>query len=184
MRTKGLPALTNSLGLLLVMVVSCGSAIVGAVDRVVSPQATSKGAVNRSIQRIITETLKEGEGVVNGVKVWRRVPPARKNIEEIRRYGDEAVSALTNRLNAESDRERALVVEFLGLLGGRRIIAPLQTVIQRDDSPSIRILALRWITQAPFSLVSPIIREASRTDVDPGVREEAQKILRLPRPND
>lgn len=166
------------------MLLTCGSVVAKAGHQTKGTQATSKEGLNRSIGRIITETLKEGEGVVNGVKVWRRVPPAKKDIEEIRRYGDEAVSALTNHLNAESDRERALVVEFLGLLGGRRIIPPLQTVIQRDDSPSIRILALRWITQAPFNLVSPIILEAARTDVDWGVREEAQNILGLSRPND
>ncbi len=84
-----------------------------------------------------------------GFKVWRRVPPAKKNVEEIRNYGDEAVSALTNHLNSESDRERALAIEFLGLLSGRRIILPLQKVIRSDNSPSIRILALRWMTQAP-----------------------------------
>ena len=106
------------------------------------------------------------------------VPPAKRNVEEVRRYGDEAVPVLTNYLSTESDRERALAVEFLGLLGGRRIIPPLQRVIQEDTSPTIRILALRWITQAPFNLVSPIIREAATRDLDEQVRKEAQEILK------
>jgi hypothetical protein len=68
-------------------------------------------------------------------------------------------------------------VEFLGLLGGSRIIAPLQKAIKYDSSPDIRILALRWITQAPGNLASPIIRKAATTDPDQRVREEAKSLL-------
>jgi hypothetical protein len=177
MRRNGLPAISNSSALLLLMLLTCGSSVAEAGDRVKSPQTTSKGAVNRSIKRIITETLKEGEGVVNGVKVWRRVPPAQKNIEEIRRYGDEAVAVLTNYLSAESDPERALVVEFLGLLGGSRVLVPLKNVVEKDRSPTLRILALRWLSQVPSNLALPIIRKAARTDVDENVRKAARRIL-------
>jgi|GEM_PF-2048268 len=184
MRTKAIPKISDLLVPLLLVLFTCGSAVSKDSQQIAGSQATAKDAVSKSIERIIRETLKEGEGVVNGVRVWRRVPPAKKNVEEIRRYGDEAVAVLTNHLSAESDRERALAVEFLGLLGGRRIISPLQRVIQDDNSPTIRILALRWITQAPFNLVSPIIREAAIRDLDEQVRKEAQDILRLSRQND
>ncbi len=67
MSTKARPLIKNSLVVLLLRV-CCGSAIADAGDRVKRPQATRKDAVNRSIQRIITETLIEGEGVVNGIQ--------------------------------------------------------------------------------------------------------------------
>jgi hypothetical protein len=184
MRIKGFPAISYSLMLLWLLLLSRSLSVARAGEQMKSPQATSNAAVRKRIASIIAETLREGEGVVDGVKVCRIVPPAKKNIEEIRRYGEEAVKPLTNHLKAESERERAIVVEFLRLLGGRRIVTPLQRVIQSDGSPSIRILALRWITQAPFNLVSPIIREAARTDPDQRVREEAQNLLRPSRSHD
>jgi hypothetical protein len=178
MRKKAIPKISDLLVLLLMVLSTCGYAVSKGHMQTTGSQATAKDAVTKSIERIIRETLKEGEGVVNGVRVWRRVPPAKRNVEELRRFGDDAVPVLTNHLSAESDRERALAVEFLGLLGGRRIIPPLQKVIQEDTSPTIRILALRWITQAPFDLVSPIIREAATRDLDEQVRKEAQEILK------
>ena len=181
MRKKAIPKISDLLVLLLMVLSTSGSAV---SRESMQSTGSQKDAVTKSIERIIKETLKEGEGVVNGVRVWRRVPPAKRNVEEVRRYGDEAVPVLTNHLSAESDRERALAVEFLGLLGGRRIIPPLQRVIQEESSPTIRILALRWITQAPFNLVSPIIREAATRDLDEQVRKEAQEILRSFRSKD
>jgi len=65
------------------------------------------------------------------------------------------------------------------LLGGRRIVVPLQGVILHDPSPAIRELALRWLTQAPSNLAQPIIRRAARTDPDERVRTVAKSILRL-----
>ncbi len=184
MRKKAIPKISDLLVLLLMVLSTSGSAVSKERVQSTGSQATAKDAVTKSIERIIRDTLKEGEGVVNGVRVWRRVPPAKRNVEELRRLGDEAVPVLTNHLSAESDRERALAVEFLGLLGGRRIIPPLQRVIQEESSPTIRILALRWITQAPFNLVSPIIREAATRDLDEQVRKEAQEILRSFRSKD
>ena len=181
---RAIPKISDLLVLLLMVLSTCGSAVCKEPMQTTGAQATARDAATKSIDRIISETLKEGEGVVNGVRVWRRVPPAKKNVEEIRRFGVEAVPFLINHLSSESDRERALAVEFLGLLGGRRIIPPLQKVIQEDTSPTMRILALRWITQAPFNLVSPIIHEAATRDLDEQVRQEAQEILRSLRPND
>lgn len=84
---------------------------------------------------------------------------------------------LTRYLHSDNERERTLAVEFLGLLGGGRIIVPLQNVIRYDRSRTIRIQALRWISQAPWEQASPVIREASEKDKDPKVRKAANEIL-------
>jgi HEAT repeat protein len=133
--------------------------------------------VRERIAVLIQEALQEGEGVVNGIRIWSRVPPSTKAINEIKRYGDDSVPALTRYLGSDNEHERALAVEFLGLLGGRRIVTPLQKVIRYDASRRIRIQALLWISQAPWELASPVIREAMETDLDPSVREAAKNIL-------
>jgi hypothetical protein len=141
------------------------------------PQLSGNVEVTERIAVLIKETLHKGHGVVDGVRIWSRVPPSNKTVEEIKRYGDDAVPALTKYLNSDDELERALAVEFLGLLGGRRIIIPLQNVIRSDASPTMRIRALGWISETPWELASPIIREATERDVDPMVREAAKDLL-------
>ena len=123
-------------------------------------------------------TLKQGEFKVNGaVAAWTRTSPSKENVEEIQRYGDDAVPILSEYLGSEDDREKELAMRFLGLLGGSRIVEPLRKVIQSDNSPSIREIALRWLTQAPWDLASPIIQEAAEKDIDLEVRNVAKKLL-------
>ena len=133
--------------------------------------------VHRRIAVIISERLTEGAIIVNGVRAQTRTPPSRAAVEEIRHYGDSAVAVLFEYLHSKSPRERSFAVEFLGLLGGRRIVVPLQGVILHDPSPAIRELALRWLTQAPSNLAQPIIRRSARTDPDEKVRKAAKDIL-------
>ena len=145
--------------------------------QVSKPQVSGNVEVRERIAVLIKETLDERHGVVDGVRIWSRVPPSNETVEEIKRYGDDAVPPLRKYLDSDDERERALAVVFLGLLGGRRIIIPLQNVIRYDASPTIRISALRWISQTPWELASPIIREATERDVDPMVREAAKDLL-------
>lgn len=140
-------------------------------------QVLSQAEIGDKISALISETLREGEGVVKGIKVWSRVPPSTKTVEELKRYGDGAVPVLAKRLDSGNERERAIAIEFLGLLGGRRIATPLQKAIRYDNSSTIRILALRWVTRAPWDSAAPIIREAAEADLDEKVREEAKHLL-------
>ena len=56
-------------------------------------QASDEGAIRERIATIIHETIKQGEGsTVDGVEFWIRVPPSTKDVEEIKSYGDKAVS--------------------------------------------------------------------------------------------
>ena len=100
-----------------------------------------------------------------------------EDVEEIKRYGDAAVPVLADYLRSGGELERSLAVEFLGLLGGSRIIEPLRIVIQSDTSPSIREKALRWLAQAPWDLAAPIITEAGDANSDANVRKVARDIL-------
>ena len=70
MRKKAIPKISDLLILLLMVLSTCGSTVSKERMQTTGSQANAKGAVTKSIERIIRETLKEGEGVVNGVRVW------------------------------------------------------------------------------------------------------------------
>ncbi len=162
---------------LLPSVVICLCAIGVDAWQIGKPQVAEKTELQKRIAVLIREALQEGEGTVDGTRIWTRVPPSPKAIEEIKKYGDDSVPVLTRYLDSDNERERALAVDFLGRLGGRHIIVPLRNVIRYDASRTIRIQALHWISHAPWELASPVIREARETDLDPEVRETAKDIL-------
>ena len=154
---------------------SSGAAVGSGQSKPPNPPDTL--AIRQRIATILRERLNEGVILVNGVRAQTRTPPSQAAVEEIRRYGDSAVPSLTAYSTSKSERERGIAVEFLGLLGGRRIVAPLRKVIQKDPSPALRVVALRWISQVPSDSVILIIREAANTDADGCVRKTAKEIL-------
>lgn len=136
--------------------------------------------VRERIAVLMAYIIKKGEGVASdGVAVWMPylARPSNEDIEEIKRYGDDAVPILSEYLTAGGEREKSLAMRFLGVLGGSRIVEPLRKVILHETSPLLRELALRWLTTAPWEMVSPIIKEAMESDADPQVREAAKNIL-------
>lgn len=165
MSSKGL----KIVGLLL----SC-TAVINAQPN--QAKSSDKDVKNR-IEAIVQQRLDDGAFVVNGIRAQTRIPPSDVAVAEIKRYGDSAVPVLAGYLHSKSPRKRSVAVEFLGLLGGSRIVAPLRRVIQHDPSPAMREFALRWLTQAPHHLAQPIIRRAAKTDPDEGVRKTAKNIL-------
>jgi hypothetical protein len=142
------------------------------------PLASDEAAIRERIATIIRETIKQGEGyTVDGHKFWTRVPPSTKDVEEIKSYGDKAVPILEEYLFSDVGHEGALAIELLGLSGGSRIVEPLKRVAEQSTSAARREAALRWLTQAPWELASPIIRNAAETDRDPEVRGVARDLL-------
>lgn len=135
--------------------------------------------VRKRIVEIVRQRLNEGVITINGVRAQTQTPPSSQVVNEIRRYGDSAAVVLGDYLLSRNIRERIIAVELLGVLGGARIVGPLQRVILRDPSPTVRELALRWLLQAPPNLAQPVIREAARTDPDERVRNVAKGLLQL-----
>lgn len=133
--------------------------------------------VRERVAKLVRQRLSDGTGQVNGVRIQVRIPPAPEIKKEIRDCGNSAIPVLTDYLRSENENERVIAVELLGLLGGSRVVAPLRSVIERDRSPTLRILALRWLSQVPSSQVLPVIRKAARADVDESVRKAARDIL-------
>lgn len=149
-----------------------------------NPSKSSDGVDIRSrIAAIVQQRLDDGVFIVNGIRAQTRTPPSNAAVEEIKRYGDSAVPVLAGYLHSKRPFESCVAVEFLGLLGGRRIVPLLQRVIQHDPSATLRELALRWLTQAPPNLAQPIIRRAAKTDPDEKVRKTAKNILETGSPD-
>ena len=142
-----------------------------------NPPKSSDKDIRSRIAAIVQQRLDDGVFTVHGVRAQTKTPPSDAAVAEIKRYGDSAVPALDGYLHSKNPRERGVAMEFLGLLGGRRIVAPLQRVIQHDPSATMRELALRWLTNAPTDLAKPIIRRAAKTDPDEKVRKTAKNIL-------
>ena len=136
-----------------------------------------KAEMRAKIGAIIRERTKGAVISVNGMRVETRIPPQPDAVKTIKGYGDEAVPVLADFSRSRNVRERQAAIEFLGLLGGKRIVAPLQKIIDSEAEPHLRILALRWITTAPDELSLPIIRASATHDANRQVREAAQSIL-------
>jgi hypothetical protein len=141
-------------------------------------EASDKEAMRERISAIIRETIKQGEGTtVDGVKFTTRVPPSDENVEEIKRFGDKAVPVLEEYFWSKDGFDGVLALRFLGLLGGSRIVEPLKRVVEKSDSPTLRELALLWLTQAPWDLAAPVIRNVAETDPDAKLRGVARDLL-------
>lgn len=139
---------------------------------------TMKTQEQERIVKIFNDTLERSELNIEGVRVAVKILPSKQSVEELRQYGDVSIKVLSRYLKSESERERGLALTFLGLLGGEQIIVHLEGVIQHDSSPTLRIMALRWIAQVSENKVSIIIREAAEKDLDEKVREEAKRLLK------
>ena len=142
------------------------------------PQTSDEGAIRERIATIIRETLKQGEGTtVAGYRFFTWIPLSNEDVEEIKSYGDKAVPVLEEYLFSDVGREGDLVLRILGRMGGSRILEPLKRVVEQSTSPWRREEALRALTQAPWELAFPIMRNAAETDRDPEMRAEARDLL-------
>ena len=139
-------------------------------------------AVRERVAIIFRETLKRGESEVEQhgrrhVTARTFVPPAAEHVDEIRRYGDDAIPILAEYLNAGNGFEKYLAMRFLGSIGGGGVVEPLRKVALGEDSSSLRLVALLWLTETPWDVASPIIRQVAENDVSVEVREKAKEIL-------
>ena len=148
----------------------------------VSAKPSDNRVMRERIATIFCETLKRGE-IVGEHNARRQVtsrtfaPPSTEYVDEIRRYGDDAIPILAEYLNSGSGFEKYLAMRFLGLIGGVGAVEPLRKVALGADSSSFRLVALLWLAEAPWDLASSIIRQVAEDDTSPEVREKAKEIL-------
>ena len=144
---------------------------------------TSKDLIRDRIAIIFQETFKQGEAHIelsdhSVVTARTFLPPTNEHVDEIRRYGADAVPILSDYLDRGTGWEKYIAMRFLDSIGGKSIIDPLRRVALHDPSPDFRATALLWLGAARWDLAAPIIRQAARKDSSPEVRKQAQEILR------
>jgi hypothetical protein len=148
----------------------------------VSTKVSDNHVIRERIAIIFRETLKQGDLAVelNGHRQVRSqtfFPPLPKYVDEIRRYGDNAIPILAEYLHSVSGFDKYLSMRFLGLIGGRGVVEPLREVALYDPSSSFRLTALLWLAVADWDLAAPIIKQIANSDSSPEVREKAKEIL-------
>jgi hypothetical protein len=137
----------------------------------------TKQDIQQRIAEIIDQTLQKGEGTVDGVKFYTKVPTSSEFVEEVKRYGEEAIPVLAEHLNSQDARQRTLAVELLGHIGHPGILVHLQKIIRDDSSLTLKVIALRWVAQMDDEKAKDVVKEASEIASEKEVREEAQQLL-------
>jgi hypothetical protein len=147
----------------------------------VSVNPSNNHVIRERIDTIFRETLKQGAHAVevNGSLVTSQTfsPPVPWYVDEIQRYGDDAIPILAGYLSSGSGFEKYLAMRFLGLIGGRGAVEPLRKVALDDVSSSFRLTALLWLSVAPWDLAYPTIKHVANNDSSLEVREMAKEIL-------
>lgn len=162
---------------------SCATcfALVDCQGQTLSANSSGNRDIRERITTIFRETLRQGEIEVehNERLVTARtfVPPTKQHLDEIRGYGNDAIPIVAEYLTSGSGFEKYLAMRFLSSIGGIGVIEPLRNVVLKDPSSSLRLVALLWLTEAPWDLASPIIQRAAETDNSPQVRDKAKEIL-------
>jgi hypothetical protein len=138
-------------------------------------------AMRERIQTIMRQTIKSGETVVvfDGRQVIARtfIPPSNLAVDEVRSYGDKAVPILAEYLQQPNGFEKYYAMRFLGAIGRKSVVEPLRQVALHDSSAAYREYALAFLTQAPWELAAPILREAASRDTDLRVRQRAEELI-------
>ncbi|HKO45870.1 MAG TPA: hypothetical protein VJU84_21515 [Pyrinomonadaceae bacterium] len=146
-----------------------------------STNDTQLSFIRERIQRIMRETIDNGENViiVNGHPVTARtfIPPSQLAVDEVKGYGEKAVPVLAEYLRQTSGFEKYHAMRLLGAIGGKSVVAPLRQVALHDYSGGYREYALAFLTQAPWELAAPILQEAASRDPDIKVRQRAKELL-------
>jgi hypothetical protein len=173
-----LSSLTGTLLLLIVLGPLLAASVMAQQSN--STPVDSK-TIHTRIEEIVRATLKAGEGRIlhNGqvINTYTRSPPTSEHVEEVKRFGDDAVPVLEQYLSSDIAPEYELAMRFLGALGGSRIVDPLRKIILLDPSARKREYAVRAITQAPWDEASEILRYSAASDPDPQVRGLAREML-------
>ncbi len=147
--------------------------------RAPQPGPSSNEAIQREIVRIFRDTIRGGQSVADGgVPTWTRVPPSSNDLKRMRALGDEALPTLVGFLSSGNGPEKLLAVEFLGALGGGRVVQPLsRVVLDKKNDLSLRLAALLSLRNGSFLEVVEVLRQVVETETDSNIRDQARDML-------
>jgi len=141
------------------------------------PQPDNAKNAEAIVAEVVQNTLKRGEGIVNGYKTSTWVPVSSTDRQRVAELGASAVEPLSARLSSNLPFIQLIAVQLLGTIGGDQSVAPLQSALTNDRWVVVRMQALTSLTSTPDAKAIPLI-DSMRKDEDFRVRQRAESILR------
>ena len=134
-------------------------------------------AAKRRVDEIMKETHRRGEGSINGIPTYTRLPPSPEAVKELRDLGTSAIRTLTDYAFTGTPTQQSMAIDFLGRIGGKEVVPSLDLILQRSPSASNRELALRWLPYEGDDKLRLILLRTAKTDPEKRVRDLAESRL-------
>lgn len=164
---------TRSMIVALFIVVGSSASDMRVEAQIPDPKAAQL-EIEKQIELLIEKAKKSGEGTINGVKFYTRMPPDPKDIEIIQKIGVKSIPVLEKYLKEGTSREQMIAVEFLGRSGFKEIVDPLENVLRSSALSTVKIMALRFLPPEDDRTMI-ILARTSENDPDERVRGAAKE---------
>jgi HEAT repeat protein len=105
------------------------------------------------------------------------VLPSNDELQEVKVYGDRAVTVLATYVDSSEGLEQHLAIRFLLEFHNDPALAALRAFAERSKISGIREEAVAALTGFPTEKVKGIVEHISKSDPDPEVRSYARRIL-------
>jgi hypothetical protein len=109
------------------------------------------------VEGVVQNTLKRGEGVVNGYKTSTWVPVSSTDRQKVEELGASAIVPLSARLSSNVPFIQLIAVQLLGTIGRAQSVIPLQKALDSQRWVVVRMQALTSLTSTPDAMAIPII---------------------------
>ena len=148
----------------------------------VSAQSTlqpTQETVEKRVNEIMELALKKGVITLpDGVRATpMRANTSLEELQELRSFGERAISPLSKYLDSTDLRAQTLAVNLVGAIGGKSAIRPLSYAADRCTSAVARLAAVENLGQQPWADVVNVIERVSANDPDPLVKKAAQEMV-------
>ena len=105
--------------------------------------------------------------------------PSNADIQEIKRFGDQAVGELAAYVNSTLPMEQHVSIRFLLEFHDDSALAAVRSFAGKSKFAGVRLEAVAGLAGFPRDKIKEIVERISNTDPDPEVRAEARHVLGL-----
>jgi len=140
----------------------------------------SQETINQRIAEIFKAALARGIGTTpEGYRfTMGKVYYSLEEAAEIKKYGDRAITPLSNYISKDGFRAQQLAIHFLAIIGGPRVLKIFTSVAEKGQSPATRYIALLSLQQYPWQDIEDVVRRISENDENANVKSQAQEMVK------
>jgi hypothetical protein len=145
-----------------------------------SPDSQVSGSlVSQRISFLINQIIKRSAIKLKDGSSATTMPvlPSSADLQEVKRFGDQAVKALAVYVNSTQAMEQYVSLRFLFEFQNDSALAAVQSFAEGSKFAGIRQEAVGGLTGFPWETVKPIIERISNRDPNPDVRACARHVL-------